>query len=384
VSSYIFTSESVAAGHPDKTCDQISDALLDHVLCIDPFARCAFESLVTTDNVIISGETRVSEFGLDHSKIDDIIRDLLYKIGHNYNGFSWDKVKITNLIQGQSADIAIGVDETSVKNEGAGDQGTMFGYACSDAAHNFMPLTIYYAHRILENLHSARLNHIGPDAKSQVSLEYDNHEVVSCNAVVLSVQHEDFLSVKEVRTMVKSIIEASIPSNLITDKTLIYINPTGRFVIGGPVADTGLTGRKIMVDTYGGVAPHGGGAFSGKDPTKVDRSAAYMARYIAKNIVANGIAKRCTIQLSYAIGVSDPVSMYVNTHGTGLLNDYEIGVLIRKNIPLTPRGIREYLNLNRPIYLRTATFGHFGRDFNPMTGEFSWERVDLGFLGLER
>lgn len=369
---HIFTSESVSPGHPDKTCDAISDALLDFVLNKDPFARCAFEAFVTKDNVIIGGETKINGYSLTVHDAEEIVRKTVKNIGHKNEGFHYDDVKITNLIHRQSADIAIGVDEAKGKEEGAGDQGIMFGYACRET-EELMPAAIYYAHKILQNIWSSNLlqKGLGVDAKSQVSLIYENGLPIGCYSVTVSIQHLEDISLKQVREMVLPIIEATLPKGWLPSDDKIYINPTGRFVIGGPVSDTGLTGRKIIVDTYGGAAPHGGGAFSGKDPTKVDRSAAYMARYIAKNIVYSELAEKCTIQLSYVIGISKPISIYVNTHETGRVSEKEIIEMINQKLDLSPKGIRTFLQLNKPIYLPTSSFGHFGRK------EFAWEQTKL-------
>lgn len=372
MSSYIFTSESVSPGHPDKTCDAISDALLDFVLAKDAFARCAFEAFVTKDNIIIGGETKINGYTLTAHDVEEVIRKTIKNIGHRYEGFHYETTKITNLIHRQSPDIAIGVDEAEGKEEGAGDQGIMFGYACRET-EELMPAPISYAHKILQNIWSSELikKGLGVDAKSQVSLIYKNGVPVGCHSVTVSIQHLEEISLKQVRQMILPIIEQTLPKGWLPQEDKIFINPTGRFVIGGPVSDTGLTGRKIIVDTYGGSAPHGGGAFSGKDPTKVDRSAAYMARYIAKNIVAHGLAERSTIQLSYVIGVSKPTSIYINNHGTGTMPEEEILRIITKKLDLSPKGIRTYLKLNRPIYLPTSSFGHFGRK------GFTWEETNL-------
>lgn len=371
---YIFTSESVSPGHPDKTCDAISDALLDAVLSRDPFARCAFESFVTKDNVIIGGETKINGYNLTIADVEDVIRKTLENIGHKNAGFHFRDVEIKNLIHRQSPDIAMGVDEAEGKEEGAGDQGIMFGYACTETSE-LMPAAIHYAHKILENIWNSGLleKGLGVDAKSQVSLIYENGMPIGCYSVTVSIQHKEEISLKQVREMVLPVIEATLPKGWLPSEDKIYINPTGRFVIGGPVSDTGLTGRKIIVDTYGGAAPHGGGAFSGKDPTKVDRSAAYIARYIAKNIVSAGFAEKCTVQLSYVIGISKPVSIYVNFHGTGKISEIEITKMINEKLDLSPKGIRTKLKLNRPIYLPTSSFGHFGRRGN----SFTWEETDL-------
>ena len=371
-SKYIFTSESVSPGHPDKTCDAVSDALLDFVLTKDRYARCAFECFATKDNLIIGGETKINGYTLAKEDVEFVARKTLENIGHKSEGFHFENVKITNLIHGQSPDIAMGVDEVEGKEEGAGDQGIMFGYACNET-EELMPAPIFYAHKILQNIWTSGLlqKGLGVDAKSQVSLIYENEVPVGCHSVTVSIQHKEEISLKEVREMITPIIQATLPKGWMPSEDKIYINPTGRFVIGGPVSDTGLTGRKIIVDTYGGASPHGGGAFSGKDPTKVDRSAAYMARYIAKNIVSSGFAKKCTIQLSYVIGVAKPISIYINSHGTGKIDENELIEVMEKRLDLTPKGIRTYLDLNRPIYLPTASFGHFGRR------GFSWEETDL-------
>jgi S-adenosylmethionine synthetase len=364
---YIFTSESVSPGHPDKTCDGVSDALLDFVLSQNSQARCAFECFATKDNLIIGGETN---FALLKQDVEKVARNTLKLIGHNKEGFHYENVKITNLIHSQSPDIAMGVDETAEKPEGAGDQGIMFGYACNET-EELMPASIYYAHQILKNIwHSPLLAQgLGVDAKSQVSLIYQNGVPIGCHSVTVSIQHLESISLTQVSDMIIPIIYKALP----WDPEEIFINPTGRFVIGGPVSDTGLTGRKIIVDTYGGAAPHGGGAFSGKDPTKVDRSAAYMARYIAKNIVFKGYAKRCTVQLSYVIGVAKPTSIYINNHGTSTIPESELIDIINTNLDLSPKGIRTRLQLNRPIYYKTASFGHFGRNEEG----FTWEERNL-------
>ena len=369
---YIFTSESVSPGHPDKTSDAVSDALLDFVLTKDRFARCAFECFVTKDNLIIGGETKINGYKLLNEDVEAVARGVLKEIGHKFEGFHYDNVKITNLIHSQSPDIAMGVDEAEGKEEGAGDQGIMFGYACTETEH-LMPASIFYAHKILQNIWSSGvlLKGLGVDAKSQVSLIYKGGIPIGCHSVTVSIQHLEEISLKQVREMIIPIIEQTLPKGWLPSQDKIFINPTGRFVIGGPVSDTGLTGRKIIVDTYGGASPHGGGAFSGKDPTKVDRSAAYMARYIAKNIVHFGYATRCTIQLSYVIGISKPISIYINNHGTGKVDEAELINIINKKLDLSPKGIRTYLDLNNPIYFPTSSFGHFGRE------GFSWEKLDL-------
>ena len=375
---FIFTSESVSEGHPDKVCDRISDSVLDLFLAHDPVARVGCETFATTDFVLVGGEARSSK-EITPAMIEQAARDAIRNIGYEQEGFNWKTVKIDVRLHKQSADIAQGVDAAGNKDEGAGDQGIMFGYAC-DETPAFMPAPIYYSHAILRSLaearHSGALPELEPDAKSQVTLQYKNDRPVGAAAVVVSTQHKDGLSQSDVKEIVRPYVRNILPDGWMPKEDEFYVNPTGRFVIGGPVGDAGLTGRKIIVDTYGGAAPHGGGAFSGKDPTKVDRSATYAARYLAKNIVAAGYAKACTIQLSYAIGVSKPISLYLNTHGTGNAPEAVIVNAINQLIDLSPRGIREHLKLNRPIYARTAAYGHFGRDPDP-DGGFSWEKLDL-------
>ncbi len=375
---YIFTSESVSEGHPDKVCDQISDAIVDKILSEDPYARTAVETVATTNFVGIIGEVRAPE-SITRDVMCDIARQTIKKIGYEQDDFHWNKVDIDCRVHAQSADIAVGVDAAGNKDEGAGDQGIMFGYACRET-QELMPAALHYSHEILRLLaqdrHKGILNKLGPDAKSQVSLEYRGGRPVRATSVVLSTQHAEGVTQDDVRAMVMPYIQKVLPDGWMPAADELYINPTGRFVIGGPVGDSGLTGRKIIVDTYGGSAPHGGGAFSGKDPTKVDRSAAYAARYVAKNIVAAGYAEKCTLQLSYAIGVSKPISLYVNTHDTGTVDEGAIAGAINKVINLSPRGIREHLALNKPIYARTAAYGHFGRK-PEADGGFSWEKLDL-------
>ena len=375
---YIFTSESVSEGHPDKICDRISDAILDLYLTHDPEARVACETLVTTGNVVIAGEVR----GPDSITKDDIertAREAIKDIGYEQEGFHWKDSNVQVLLHKQSVDIAQGVDSADNKDEGAGDQGIMFGYACRET-DVLMPAAIHYSHAILRSLaearHSGAASELGPDAKSQVTLEYKNDKPVRATSIVVSTQHMEGLTQDEVKEIVRPHVQNVLPEGWMPPEEEFYVNPTGRFVIGGPVGDAGLTGRKIIVDTYGGAAPHGGGAFSGKDPTKVDRSAAYVARYLAKNVVAAGYAQGCTIQLSYAIGVSKPLSVYINTHGTGTVAEEAISAALQKLVDLSPRGIREHLKLNRPIYARTAAYGHFGRKPDD-DGGFSWEKTDL-------
>ncbi|GAA4037485.1 methionine adenosyltransferase [Sphingomonas rosea] len=391
--SYLFTSESVSEGHPDKVADQISDAVVDLFLSKDPEARVACETLTTTNLVVLAGEIRgkgiMDEAGNwaegIEQEIEDVVRETVKKIGYEQDGFHWEKLTFQNHLHPQSAHIAQGVDAGEGKDEGAGDQGIMFGFAC-DETPDLMPATLYYSHKILEQLaadrHSGAASFLEPDAKSQVTLRFANGRPVEATAIVVSTQHKEGYDQgaeeAELKDYVKAAVAKVIPGELLTDGTVYHINPTGSFVIGGPDGDSGLTGRKIIVDTYGGAAPHGGGAFSGKDPTKVDRSAAYVARYLAKNIVAAGLATRCTIQLSYAIGVSEPLSLYVDTHGTGKVGDdvleQAIGKIERLG-KLTPRGIREHLKLNQPIYSPTAAYGHFGRKAEGNL--FPWERTDL-------
>ncbi len=377
---YIFTSESVSEGHPDKICDRISDAVVDLYMKADPYSRVACETLVTTDTVVIAGETRGPE-SVTKEKIEDAARNAIKSIGYEQEGFNWQTVNVDVKLHSQSADIAQGVDEGSGvdKEEGAGDQGIMFGYACTET-EALMPAAIHYSHHILralaEDRHAGILDKLEPDAKSQVTLEYKNDVPIGVRSVVVSTQHAEGLSQEDVKEMVRPYIEKVLPEGWMPPEEELYVNPTGRFVIGGPVGDCGLTGRKIIVDTYGGAAPHGGGAFSGKDCTKVDRSAAYIARYLAKNVVAAGYAKGCTIQLSYAIGVSKPISVYLNTHGTGTAPELQIVNALQKLVDLSPRGIREHLKLNKPIYECTAAYGHFGRKPRE-DGSFSWERTDL-------
>ena len=399
-SSYLFTSESVSEGHPDKVSDQISDAIVDLMLSKDPQSRVACETLTTTQRVILAGEIRCTPMYDDKreewkdndywapgakEEIERAARNTVREIGYEQDGFHWRTLDFSNYLHGQSAHIAQGVDASGNKDEGAGDQGIMFGFAC-DETPDLMPATLYYSHKILERMaadrHSGAAPFLEPDTKSQVTLRYENGKPAAATAIVVSTQHakgyDEGAKEAELHAYVKKVVADVIPAALLSAETEYHINPTGSFEIGGPDGDAGLTGRKIIVDTYGGAAPHGGGAFSGKDPTKVDRSAAYITRYLAKNIVAAGLAKRCTIQLAYAIGVSKPLSLYVDTHGTGTVGDDKIEEAIKsidKLGGLTPRGIREHLALNKPIYRKTAAYGHFGRkaegDF------FPWEKTDL-------
>ncbi len=381
--SYVFTSESVSEGHPDKVCDRISDAVLDAFLSEEPEARVAAETFATTNRVVIGGEVGLSDKDKLHDymdRIQDIARACIKDIGYEQDKFHHETVEITNLLHEQSAHIAQGVDSAADKDEGAGDQGIMFGYATDETAE-LMPAPIHYAHAILRRLAEVRKDGteptLRPDAKSQLSVRYENGKPVGVSSIVLSTQHaEESQTSADIRDIVEPYIREVLPEGWITDATEWWVNPTGTFVIGGPDGDAGLTGRKIIVDTYGGAAPHGGGAFSGKDPTKVDRSAAYASRYVAKNVVAAGLASRCCVQLAYAIGVAQPLSIYVDTYGTSEVHASVIEDAIRKSIDLTPRGIRETLGLNRPIYRRTAAYGHFGRTPDE-DGGFSWEKVDL-------
>ena len=388
---YVFTSESVAEGHPDKVCDRISDTVVDAFLAVDPYARVACETLATTNRIVIAGEVRLDRKkcgakapmlksgAVNKTLVEKLARHAVKDIGYEQKGFHWKKAKVAIHLHGQSADIAMGVDAKGNKDEGAGDQGIMFGYACNET-RELMPAPIQYAHNILrlmaEARHSGAEKMLEPDAKSQVTLRYRDGKPVGCSAVVVSTQHSAKVDQDDVREIVRPYVKKVLPEGWMPPEEHLYVNPTGNFVIGGPDGDCGLTGRKIIVDTYGGAAPHGGGAFSGKDPTKVDRSAAYAARYLAKNVVAAGLAERCLIQLSYAIGVAHPLSVYVDTFGTGKADEEKLSKVLQELMSLTPRGIREHLQLNRPIYARTSAYGHFGRDPDK-DGGFSWEKTDL-------
>jgi S-adenosylmethionine synthetase len=388
---YLFTSESVSEGHPDKICDRISDTIVDAFLASDPYARVACETLVTTNRVVIAGEVRMAaercgahalmnrKGVVNKDKIEALARRVIKDIGYEQKGFHWKKAKVSVYLHGQSADIAMGVDAAGNKDEGAGDQGIMFGYACRETPE-LMPAPIQFSHTILRLMaqarHAGKEPLLGPDAKSQVTLRYVDGRPLQATAVVVSTQHSAAIDQDEVRAIVRPYVEKVLPNGWMCEDAHFYVNPTGRFVIGGPDGDSGLTGRKIIVDTYGGAAPHGGGAFSGKDPTKVDRSAAYAARYLAKNVVAAGLADKCTIQLAYAIGVAWPLSVYVNTHGADHVDESRLAKVLRELVDLSPRGIREHLKLNRPIYARTSAYGHFGRK-PEKDGGFSWERTDL-------
>jgi S-adenosylmethionine synthetase len=384
--NYLFTSESVSEGHPDKVCDRISDEVVDLFFREGPKSglspwdiRAACETMATTNRVIIAGETRGPKH-IGEEQIIEVARKAIKDIGYEQEGFHWKTANVEVLLHAQSPHIAQGVDASGNKDEGAGDQGIMFGYACRETPA-LMPAPLFYSHRILKLLadarHAGKEPKLGPDAKSQVTVQYENGKPVGATQIVLSTQHLDAdMTSNDVRAIVEPYIRTALPQGWISDKTIWHVNPTGAFVVGGPDGDCGLTGRKIIVDTYGGAAPHGGGAFSGKDPTKVDRSAAYAARYLAKNVVAAGLADRCTIQIAYAIGVSDPLSVYVDTHGTGKVDEAKLEKVLPELMSLKPRGIREHLGLNKPIYARTAAYGHFGREPDP-EGGFSWEKSDL-------
>ena len=378
-SNYLFTSESVSEGHPDKVCDQISDSILDLYLSRDPVSRVAVETLVTTDLVVVSGEVR-SASEISKELIEKTVRSTVREIGYEQEGFHWETMEVKILLHEQSSDIAMGVDsDGNLKDEGAGDQGIMFGYACNETSE-LMPAPIFYSHKILKLLadkrHAGLIEGILPDSKSQVTMIYKNNKPIEVDSIVVSSQHTKNCSQGEIREIIKEVINECLPGELLSDQTSYIINPTGNFVIGGPVGDTGLTGRKIIVDTYGGSAPHGGGAFSGKDPTKVDRSAAYISRYLAKNVVAAGLSDKCTIQLSYAIGLSEPLSIYANLGDKGRISEESLVEFLSDLVDLTPRGIREKLGLNKPIYKKTAAYGHFGREPD-QDGGFGWEKLDL-------
>ncbi len=389
---YLFTSESVSEGHPDKVCDRISDEVVDLFFRegpkhgFDPWQlRVACETLCTTNRIVIAGETR-GPAAITFAMVEDVARKAVRDIGYEQDGFHWNKANVEVLLHAQSPHIAQGVDAAGNKDEGAGDQGIMFGYACRETPV-LMPAPLYYSHKILELLAQARKSgkepKLGPDAKSQVTVHYENGKPTGATQIVLSTQHlDENMTSNDVRAVVEPYIRQALPAGWITDKTAWHVNPTGAFVVGGPDGDCGLTGRKIIVDTYGGAAPHGGGAFSGKDSTKVDRSAAYAARYLAKNVVAAGLADRCTIQIAYAIGVSEPLSVYVDLHGTGHVDEAKLEKILPEMMSLKPRNIREHLGLNRPIYARTSAYGHFGREPDK-DGGFSWEKTDLAD-GLKR
>ena len=376
--NFLFTSESVSEGHPDKICDRISDAVVDKYLGADPLSRVAVETLCTTNRIILAGEVR-GPGQITHDVLEEVARACVKEIGYEQDGFHWKNANVEIHVHNQSPDIAQGVDATGNKDEGAGDQGLMFGYACTET-DVLMPAPIHYSHAILLSLAEARHSGaelgLGPDSKSQVTLEYVAGKPVRAASVVVSTQHSEDLDQDQVREIVRPHVLSVLPEGWMCEEDEFYVNPTGRFVRGGPDGDAGLTGRKIIVDTYGGAAPHGGGAFSGKDPTKVDRSAAYAARYVAKNVVAAGLADKCTLQVAYAIGVSKPLSVFINTNGTGRVDEEKLSVVIQDMVDLSPRGIREHLQLSRPIYARTAAYGHFGRAPDA-DGGFSWESMDL-------
>ena len=376
--TFLFTSESVSEGHPDKVCDRISDSIVDAFLSEDPHARVAVETLATTNRVVLSGEVRGPDT-ITHDRLKAIARETVKAIGYEQEGFHWERLEVDCYVHSQSPDIAQGVDAAGNKDEGAGDQGLMFGYACRETPV-LMPAPIYYCHAILHSLaearHAGSIPGIGPDSKSQLTVRYQDGKPTGASSVVVSTQHSADLEQDEVREIVRPHVENVLPEGWMCEEDEFFVNPTGRFVVGGPDSDTGLTGRKIIVDTYGGSSPHGGGAFSGKDPTKVDRSAAYAARYVAKNVVAAELAERCVIQVAYAIGVSKPLSVYIDTLGTGRVDDDDLASAVQQVMDLSPRGIREHLKLSRPIYARTAAYGHFGREPEP-DGGFSWEKTDL-------
>ena len=376
---FLFTSESVSEGHPDKVSDIVSDSIVDDFMSQPnpENARVAIETLVTTNKIVMAGEVR----GPDgyNCQYEELARNAVKQIGYEQEGFHWNDLSFESYIHSQSADIAQGVDSSDSKDQGAGDQGIMFGYACKETP-SLMPAPIYYSHLILQDLAKARKEKsifgIQPDSKSQVTLKYIDGKPTACTSVVVSTQHNEGLSSEDIKEIVMPFINNAMPSEWLSSDTEYHINPTGKFVIGGPDGDTGLTGRKIIVDTYGGAAPHGGGAFSGKDPTKVDRSAAYITRYLAKNIVASGIADKCLLQIAYAIGVAEPISIYANTYGTSNIDEAKLIKCVREIVDLSPRGIRDHLKLNQPIYKRTAAYGHFGREAD-LDGGFSWEKLDI-------
>ena len=375
---YLFTSESVSEGHPDKICDRISDEVVDVYLASGENARVGCETLTTTNRVVLAGEVRGPD-SITHETLKGLARKSVREIGYEQDGFHWEKMEVHCYLHSQSVDIAQGVDASGNKDEGAGDQGLMFGYACRETPE-LMPAPIQFSHQILKSMadarHAGEMPGIGPDSKSQLTVRYEGFRLVGVTSVVVSTQHAEGMEQQQVRELVRPHVDKVLPDGWMCPEDEFYVNPTGRFVIGGPDGDAGLTGRKIIVDTYGGSSPHGGGAFSGKDPTKVDRSAAYAARYVAKNVVAADLADRCTIQIAYAIGVSKPLSVYVDTAGTGTVEDGKLSAAVQEAMDLSPRGIREHLGLSRPIYARTAAYGHFGRE-PEADGGFSWERTDL-------
>ena len=378
---FLFTSESVSEGHPDKVADRISDTVVDAYLAADPHSRVACETLVTTNRIVLAGETRGPD-SVTPARLEELAREAVKDIGYDQAGFSWRNAEVSIFLHKQSADIAVGVDASGNKDEGAGDQGIMFGYACTET-EALMPAPLFYSHAILREISElrragdARAAGLQPDAKSQVTLKYVDGKPVGATSVVVSIQHDDGMSAGQIRDMITPIVKATLPDGWMPEAQEFYVNPTGNFVIGGPDGDTGLTGRKIIVDTYGGAAPHGGGAFSGKDPSKVDRSAAYMCRYLAKNIVAAGLSRRCTLQLSYAIGVAHPLSLYVDLEDGADVDVVRLQETLRELVDLSPRGIREHLRLSRPIYAATSAFGHFGRTPDEALDNFTWEKTDL-------
>ena len=382
---FLFTSESVSEGHPDKICDRISDTVVDLMIKKYPEARVACETMVSTNRTIVAGEYRLADgIEIDNQEIEDHVRKAVRDIGYDQEGFHWEKMHFECHLHAQSQNIAQGVDKSGNKDEGAGDQGLMFGFAC-DETEGLMPAPIYYSHKILKEMAKLRHNDrnciILPDSKSQVTLEYRDGKPIKARSIVVSTQHVKGCSQEDIKALVKGIVNNVLPNGWMCPEDEFYVNPTGIFEIGGPDGDAGLTGRKIIVDTYGGASPHGGGAFSGKDPTKVDRSAAYLTRYLAKNVVAAKLASRCTIQIAYAIGVSKPLSLYVNTDGTGIIEDQKIEKILIDLIDMSPRGIREHLNLNNPIYVPTSAYGHFGREPDEMVqGSFSWEKTNIADL----
>ena len=388
-SDFLFTSESVSEGHPDKICDKISDTVVDLMIKKYPEARVACETMVSTNRTIIAGEYRLADgIEIDNQEIEDHVRKAVRDIGYDQDGYHWEKMHFECHLHAQSQNIAQGVDKSGNKDEGAGDQGLMFGFAC-DETDGLMPAPIYYSHKILKEMAKLRHNNrnciILPDSKSQVTLEYKYGKPIKARSIVVSTQHVKGCSQEDIKALVKGIVNNVLPNGWMCPEDEFYVNPTGIFEIGGPDGDAGLTGRKIIVDTYGGASPHGGGAFSGKDPTKVDRSAAYLTRYLAKNVVAAKLASRCTIQIAYAIGVSKPLSLYVNTDGTGIIEDQKIEKILTDLIDMSPRGIREHLSLNNPIYVPTSAYGHFGREPDEIVqGSFSWEKTDISDLILRK